>query len=112
MDLSNENVIHVKENGIEYLQFRKLLEYKEKLTHAFTMGVENDYRMPLYNSPTNILTFEQIEENKKSYKKICKSIGINYNDIVKTNQVHKDVIKNVENKINEFKPDFYEKASN
>lgn len=110
MDLSNENVIHVKENGIEYLQFRKLLEYKEKLTHAFTMGVENDYRMPLYNSPTNILTFEQIEENKKSYKKICKSIGINYNDIVKTNQVHKDVIKNVENKINEFEPDFYEKA--
>ena len=74
------------------------------------MGVENDYRMPLYNCPTNILTFEQIEENKKSYKKICKSIGINYNDIVKTNQVHKDVIKNVENKINEFKPDFYEKA--
>ena len=60
MDLSNENVIHVKENGIEYLQFRKLREYKEKLTHAFTMGVENDYRMPLYNSPTNILTFEQI----------------------------------------------------
>ena len=81
MDLSNENVIHVKENGIEYLQFRKLLEYKEKLTHAFTMGVENDYRMPLYNSPTNILTFEQIEENKNSYKKICKSIGIKYSDI-------------------------------
>ena len=27
MDLSNENVIHVKENGIEYLQFRKLLEH-------------------------------------------------------------------------------------
>ena len=26
-DLSNENVIHVKKNGVEYLQFRKLLEY-------------------------------------------------------------------------------------
>ena len=29
MDLSNENVIHVKSNGIEYLQFRKLLQYDD-----------------------------------------------------------------------------------
>ena len=29
-DLSNENVIHVKKNGVEYLQFRKLLEYNCK----------------------------------------------------------------------------------
>ena len=28
-DLSNENVIHVKKNGVEYLQFRKLLEYSD-----------------------------------------------------------------------------------
>ena len=31
MDLSNENVVHIKNNGIEYIQFRKLLEYKDKI---------------------------------------------------------------------------------
>ena len=36
-DLSNENIIHVKKNGIEYIQFRKLLEYEDVLTHCFTL---------------------------------------------------------------------------
>lgn len=110
MDLSNENVIHVKEAGVEYLQFRRLLEYQDKITHAFTIGVENDYRMPLYNSPNNKLSMEQIEYNRISYKKLCKSIGIDYNDIVKTNQVHKDIIKKVDCKVNKNQPDFFEKA--
>ena len=110
MDLSNENVIHIKKDGVEYLQFRRLLEYNDNLTHAFTIGINNDYRMPLYNSPNNKLTKEQIEENKNSYKKLCKSIGIEYNNIVKTNQVHKDIIKNVNGKINKDIPDFHEQA--
>lgn len=109
MDLSNENVIHIQNNGIEYLQFRRLLEYNDTISHAFTIGINNDYRIPLYNSSTNKLTYEQIEQNKRNYKKICKSIGIEYNNIVKTNQIHKDLIKNVEFKINKDKPDFFEK---
>ena len=108
MDFTNENVIHVKDNGVEYIQFRRLLEFEGKITHALTVGTENDYRMPVYNSPKNILTIEQIEENKNSYKKFCKSIGIDYNSIVKTNQVHSCNIKEVTKKINVDKPDFYE----
>ena len=77
MDLSNENVIHIKDEEVEYLQFRRLLEYKDKLIHAFTIGIENDFRMPLYNSPNNILSEEQIEKNKISYKKICKRMWWN-----------------------------------
>ena len=42
MDLSNKNVIHVKKDGIEYLQFRKLLQYKE-LTHAYFIGKDIDF---------------------------------------------------------------------
>lgn len=109
MNFSNENIIHVKDEGIEYIQFKRLLEYEDKLKHAFTVGIDNDYRMPLYNSPNNILTNEQIEQNKNSYKKLCKSIGIEYNDIVKTNQVHGDVVKIVKEKVNNNRPDFHEK---
>ena len=108
MDLSNENVIHKKEEGVEYLQFRRLLEYKDNITHAFTVGKNNDFRIPFYKSTQNKLTDEQIEKNKNSYKKICKVIGIEYNDIVKTNQVHKDIIKKVNYKINKNEPDFFE----
>ena len=35
-DLSNENVVHIKDGDIEYLQFRKLLEYKDRVTHCYT----------------------------------------------------------------------------
>ena len=108
MDLSNENVVHIKQNGVEYLQFRRLLEYKDNIIHAFTLGINNDFRMPLSGSSHNKLNNEQIEKNKNSYKKICKSIGIDYNNIVKTNQVHKDVIKDVNFKINKNSPDFSE----
>ena len=110
MDLTNENVIHIKKDGIEYLQYRRLLEYKDDIAHAFTLGINNDFRMPLYDSNPKNLTKEQIEENKNSYKKICKSLGIEYNNIVKTNQVHKDIIKQVNGKINKGIPDFNEKA--
>ena len=27
-DLSNENVIHIAKDGVQYLQFRRLLEYR------------------------------------------------------------------------------------
>jgi len=108
MNLSNENVIHVKKDGIEYLQFRKLLEYSDNIVHAFTLGTEHDFRMPLYDAKDMILTKEQIEENKNSYRKLCDNLGIEYKNIVKTNQVHKDMIKPVEMKININEPDFYE----
>ena len=43
-DLSNENIIHVNKNGIQYIQFRKLLEYKDIISHAYGMGLDRNYR--------------------------------------------------------------------
>ena len=37
MDLSNEQVVHKRKNGVEYLQFRRLLEYEDTLKHCFTL---------------------------------------------------------------------------
>ena len=28
-DLSNENIVHIKKDGVEYIQFKRLLEYPE-----------------------------------------------------------------------------------
>ena len=81
MDLSNDNILHVKHGDIEYLQFRKLLEYDE-LVHCYTMRKNMDFRR---NFPD-----EKIEIVEKSYEKICNSLNINKEDIVRPLQSHTD----------------------
>lgn len=43
-DLSNENVVHVIKEGLQYLQFRKLLEYNDIITHAYSLGIDTNFR--------------------------------------------------------------------
>ncbi len=98
MDLSNEAVIHVKTADTEYLQFRKLLEYKDVITHAFSLGKQVDFRT---------IKKSNYEKAMEDYEKLCKSLKLDKNNIVKPNQMHKDKIQNVERKINKEKPDIY-----
>ena len=96
-NLSNENIIHVKDGNIEYLQFRRLLEYKDKIVHAYTLGVERNYR-PKADG------LERKKEVKENYTNLCDTIGANYNNLVYTNQFHTDtveVVKEVKNFIEE-----------
>lgn len=89
-DLTNENVIHVKNNGIEYLQFKRLLQYQDKIIHAYTLGLDRNYR-------PKVDDIERQKQIKKNYKDLCKAINANYNNIVYTNQLHTDIIKTVGN---------------
>ena len=101
--LSNENVIHLEKDGVQYLQFRKLLEYKE-IRHAYSLGKKENYRT---SSPRK-MPLEENEYKKaiNSYKNLCKNIGVNYKDIVKTNQEHTNKVEIVTEKINKDQPDF------
>ena len=87
-DLSNENIIHVKNGDIEYLQFRRLLEYKDVLTHCFTLR-ELDFS-----------GFDRYEANKEkvedSYQKICKELNIEYNNLCRPKQTHTNIVKRIE----------------
>ena len=89
-DLSNENVIHVKNKNIEYLQYRKLLEYKNIISHAYTLGLNVGFKVTGANN--------KIEDNGydfviNSYKNICESIGCNYKNVIRANQDHTDKVK-------------------
>lgn len=97
-DLSNENVIHIKKDGIQYLQFRKLLEYDNIIKHAYSLGTSLNFR----TAKANKEALPQNEYNKAidSYKKICNSLNEDYINIVKTNQNHTDNVKSVNEKIN------------
>ena len=106
MDLSNENVIHVKKDGIEYLQFRKLLEYKDIINHAYSLGINMNFRT---SKITGELSKEEYENNLKDYDKLCKAIGCNYKNLVKGIQKHTNNVKVVTKKINKDAPDFRNK---
>lgn len=92
MDLSNENVIHIKRNGLEYLQFKKLLEY-EDLTHAYSLGLENNFQITESNDSGKYTEKETID-----YKKLCDNIGSNYTHLIKPNQHHTNSVKIVNSK--------------
>ena len=104
-DLSNENVIHVKKDGIEYLQFRKLLEYSDIIKHAYAIGLDKDFRTARAKNATP-LTNEEYEKAVNDYRKLADSIGIDYINIAKPNQAHTKNIKAVEKKVKKDEPDF------
>ena len=93
MNLANENVLYIKGKEIEYLQFKKLLNYPE-IKYAYVIGLEKDFNI------------NKNEEAKNNYKKICKELNLNYNNIVNTKQNHTDNIQIVNKKINKDMPDF------
>ncbi len=84
MDLSNDVMVHVKKDGIEYLQFRKLLEY-DNLVHCYTLRKNLDFKRK--NSQDNNKVLEE------SYKKLCKALGFDRKNEVRPYQTHTDCIK-------------------
>ncbi len=82
MDLSNQYVIHQKSGEIEYLQFRRLLQYENKISHCFTLiGKENNYQA----------------NDGRNYPLIMQELGLDYKGLVTIkNQVHSDIVKKVE----------------
>lgn len=84
-DLSNENIIHVKKDGIEYLQFRKLLEF-EDLVNCFTLKTGN----------LNFRRKTSEELALQSIQKICNVLDVNPNTIVRPNQKHTDCVEKVD----------------
>lgn len=88
-DLSNENVIHKKKDEIQYIQFRRLLEYSEIIEHSYSLGIHTNFR-----------TENDYQKAINSYKNLCNAIDLNYLNIVRANQKHTDNVEIVDKKIN------------
>lgn len=105
MDLSNDNVIHVKKDGVEFLQFRRLLEFPN-IKHAYALGKDLNFRIEEPNG--DMLHKEVLEKNLNDYKKFCKVIGSNYINTVRPIQRHTDNVESVTEKFNKNFPDIFE----
>ena len=84
-DLSNENVIHIVKDGVQYLQFRRLLEYSDILVHAYSLGIDKNFRTARAKN-VEPLTQEEVKKANKDYSDLCNAIEMNYIDAVKPKQ--------------------------
>lgn len=76
--MENDNIIIQKLNGLEYIQFKKLLELG--ITHAYTLkGDDTDF------------TFKR-EFSNSSYDRLCKALNIERSQILVPTQTHTDNI--------------------
>lgn len=102
-DLSNGNVIHVNKGGVQYLQFRRLLECQNVINHAYTLGLDVNFRTAKPDKTE--ITKEEYQKAIISFKNICDALGSDYKHIVKTNQEHTKEVKIVNKKYNSEIPD-------
>ncbi len=103
-DLSNQNVIHINKNGVQYLQFKKLLQYSNIITHAYSLGVDVNFRTAKANKQK--LAQEELKKAINNYKNLGSCIGVELRNMAKPNQDHTDNIKIISKKILENEPDF------
>ena len=83
----SSNLIYNNKNGIEYIQFKKLLEYPE-ITHCYTLRSGNKLNFPPIYKDEKML--------KQSYKKICDCLELDTATIMKPYQTHTDRIEIVD----------------
>lgn len=102
MELSNENIIHIKKEKIEYIQFRKLLEYEE-ISHAYSIGTNLNFRTAKANKEE--LEKTELDKSLKDYELLCDSINCEHINLIKANQSHTKNVKVVKKKINVNEPD-------
>lgn len=88
MDLSNENIIHQKKNGIEYLQFRKLLQYQE-LIHCYTLKT-NDFDVA-----GNDTYKDKIDMVHQNYNKLSNALELQKQTIIRPYQNHTNIVKSI-----------------
>ena len=99
MDLSNKKILHVKKGNQEFLQFKKLLQYSDIISHAYSLGINKSYRT--FKANRTPLPVEEYKQNMENYKELCIANGVNYKKIVKANQAHTDNIEIIEHITNE-----------
>lgn len=85
MNLTNEQIIHKVGENIDYIQFKRLLEYQDILTHAYTLKHKE------INFGPNLT----MENAKKNYCSLCNEVNLDYNQIVRPAQNHTDKVKNI-----------------
>lgn len=103
-NLSNNDIVHIKKKNMEYLQFKRLLEFPE-VVHCYTLSVNN------FDVAGNDSMKNREETVLNNYEMLAEEFDIDYNHIIRPYQTHTDVIKIVDeipNEIQIFPKNYWE----
>lgn len=99
MNLTNHNIIHISGENLEYIQFRRLLEYQDIMLHAYT----------LKHNKINFGPTLTPKERKQNYKALCQELNLDEAAIVRPHQNHTSCVKAIlkkKTKILEYNPNY------
>lgn len=99
MNLTNNEIIHIIGENLDYIQFRRLLEYKDIINHAYTL------KHKTINFGPNL----KQEDCQKNYQALCQDLSLNVNHLVRPNQKHTNLVKIISKKETdylEYNPDY------
>ena len=85
INLSNENIVHIKKDDVEYIQFKKLNEFAE-ISHCYTLRKNN----------MSFKADKSKEDLDKNYDIIYNHLGIGEKVRVVPHQTHTNNVENVE----------------
>lgn len=83
---NNEELIFKNENGLKYIQFKRLLEYNIK--HCYTLKSDN------------IDFLEEASQREESFKILSKTLDIDFKSLVRSNQTHTTNVKCIDKVLN------------
>ncbi len=96
LSILNNKIVVIKDGSAKYIQFKKLLEYKN-IVHAFTLKPME------FGDNVNYETKKEFVKN--NYKSLCDSLQIDYKNVVRAYQTHTNNVKRVDNEKGIFIPE-------
>lgn len=92
--INNPEIVIIQDGDLRILQFKKLLEYSETLSHAFTIK-------PL-DFGSNDTYMQKKEEADNNYKSVCKLLNLDSRNIIRPYQTHTNNVKEVNDEVRSF----------
>lgn len=92
--VNNPEIVVIQNKDLKILQFKKLLEYKDYISHAFTLKP--------FDFGSNDTYTEKKEEADNNYKTVCKLLKLDSKNIIRPYQTHTNNVKEVHSERRSF----------
>lgn len=92
--INNPEIVIIKEKDLKLIQFKKLLEYSETLSHCFTIKH--------FDFGSNDTYMQKKEEADNNYKSVCKLLNLDSKNIIRPYQTHTNNVKEVNDEARNF----------
>jgi hypothetical protein len=93
--INNENAVYIEKDGIKLVQFKNFQKYEADLVHCFTTRIGGVSTGECKSLNLGFNRNDKKENVLENYKCLSKTLGIDYKNMVFSNQVHDNKIKEV-----------------